>query len=129
MAAKDSMIEPASGCAGGCLSIGTYILAGLAGLATLIGAIRLGPIDLGRTVYNQVIGDTPALKYQLTDYVRTGIRKKHQALTPSHIEAILADELGVPGAHRDAARVNPEVVSIERLWDAAEEHAKSFYQQ
>jgi hypothetical protein len=70
-------------------------LAPAVGIAGLVATLMLGPIDLGRSVYNQIIGDTPILKRELLDYSRRDILN----------------------------------VSIEKLWDASEDHARSLYQR
>src|SRR3989344_6031642 len=44
------------------------------GIAGLVATFALGPIDLGRSVYNQIIGDTPVLKQELLNYVKRNYR-------------------------------------------------------
>jgi len=98
-------------------SSGLGCLGPFVGIAGLVATLSLGPIDLGRSVYNQLIGDTPVLKQQLINYC-----KRH-----SGDEAVLADTLGYRlGAEEN---INPQKVSIEALWDAAEVFAPSVYQQ
>lgn len=98
---------------------GLSILYGIAGLATLVGVLRLGPVDLTRTVYNQIIGDVPALKRDLVEYAKGGIKREkfQRDAQESAIENMLAIELGVDS---EVLRNDPNQVSIERLWDVAE---------
>src|SRR3989338_8030503 len=63
----------------GCLTI-------LAGIATFVATFSLGPIDFGRSVYNQIVGDTPVLKRHLVDYVRQGIQNQLQKQNVNQIE-------------------------------------------
>ena len=85
----------------------------------------LGPIDTGRSVYNQIIGDTPALKRQLLDYSRQGIQEMDRNITPQETERKLARELEYKlGADE---KIDPLKVSTEKLLDSSEEYAKSFY--
>jgi hypothetical protein len=101
-------------------------LAPAVGIAGLVATLMLGPIDLGRSVYNQIIGDTPILKRELLDYSRRDIQSKNRQYTPQQVETALADELGYS---LDGDRIHPLDVSIEELWDASEDHARSLYQR
>lgn len=114
------MSENSSGSGLGCL-------APAVGIAGLIATFMLGPIDLGRSVYNGIIGDTPVLKEQLTDYVRRDIKKRNPSWTESQIEGALARELDY--SFELNPKVNPQKVSIEYLWDSAEDHARSGFQR
>ncbi len=105
---------------------GLGVLYAMAGISALVMMFRLGPMDSARTVYNQIIGDVPAIKRQLTDYARKGIQKENQEKQPGEVEKILAQELGIP---YDGNKINPNEVSIEQLWDASEDHARSWYQR
>ena len=100
------------GCLGcvGCLAS----FAAIAGIA--VASAIMGPIDLTRTVYNQLTGDTPLLKRELLDYSRKDTN-----------ETTLAAELGYrlpEGEH-----INPQQVGIDELWDTAEDHAQGLYDQ
>ncbi|MBI4147922.1 hypothetical protein HY490_01395 [Candidatus Woesearchaeota archaeon] len=97
------------GCVG-CLAS----LAGIAGIA--VASAIMGPVDLGRTVYNQLIGDTPLLKREIVNYCRKDTN-----------EASLANELGYHLS--EGEQINPQDVDISTLWDASEEHAPSLYQR
>ena len=63
-------------------------LAPAVGIAGLVATLMLGPIDLGRSVYNQIIGDTPILKRESLDYSRRGIQKKDLQYTPQQVETL-----------------------------------------
>ena len=96
------------------------------GLAFTIGTFAVGPIDLPRTVYNTLVGDSSLLKSRLTEYVREGIRREKSALEPSQVEQMLGNELK---ASLENGSVNPESVAIERLWDSSEDYARSGYER
>ena len=102
---------------------GLGLLYGMAGLATIIGVLRLGPFDLARTVYNQIIGDTSALKRELVDYCREGIGKDNLNMPQSDIELKLANCLGVK-LTKDG-KIDSNEASIEELFDASEDYAHS----
>ncbi len=99
------------------------------GIAGFVATFALGPIDLGRSVYNQIIGDTSILKRELLDYSRRDIQIKNQKWNNQQVESLLADELGHPLYQLKEEKINPQDISIEKLWDASEEHARSFYQR
>ena len=105
----------------------------LVGIAGLVATFALGPIDLGRSVYNQIIGDTPILKRELLDYSRRDIQRKHLGYSALEIEAELANELCHTGytleINVDKDKIDPQEISIEKLWDASEDHARSQYQR
>ncbi len=109
------------------------VLGPAVGIAGLVATFALGPIDLGRSVYNQIIGDTPILKRELLDYSRIDIQRKHPDYSDLEIETELAHELGHTrytleldaGTHK----IDPQEISIEKLWDASEDHARSQYQR
>jgi len=101
-------------------------LAPAVGIAGLVATLALGPIDLGRSVYNQIIGDTPILKRELLDYTRRGIQRKNPNYNTQQVEKDLANELGY---RLDGDKIDPQDVSIEGLWDASEDHARSWYQR
>ena len=105
---------------------GLSILYSMAGIAAIVEVLRLGPIDLGRTVYNQIIGDTPVIKRQLVDYCRRDIQRRNPNYTTEQVDRELANELEY---RLEDGRINSQAVSIERLWDASEDHAKSWYQR
>lgn len=87
------------------------------GIAGLVATLMLGPIDLGRSVYNGIIGDTPVLKTQLLDYCRKDVRRKYDEKTT---EFVLSQELRYT---LDNKKIDPQRVSVEKLWDAVEEHS------
>ncbi|MBW3015551.1 hypothetical protein KY330_03955 [Candidatus Woesearchaeota archaeon] len=91
------------------------------GIAGLVATLSLGPIDFTRTVYNQIIGDTPVIKRQLVDYVRKNT-PHYSTMQALKAEYALAKEM--KAEVRDG-RINPDSVSIETLWDLAEDYAKS----
>ena len=95
------------------------------GTAFIIGTFTLGPIDLPRTVYNMLIGDTPLIKSRLTGYVREGIKRKYPALDSSEVEQRLARELDVR-LENDGV-VDPQGASMEELWDRSEDYPLSGY--
>ena len=99
----------------------------LAGAATLVATFSLGPIDFGRSVYNQIIGDTPVLKRHLTNYARKGIIRENPNLKKAGIELKLSNKLNAP--IRSDGTVDPLQASIENLWDASEDYASSWYQR
>ena len=37
------------------------------GIAGIMATFIMGPVDLSRSVYNQIVGDTPVLKRELVD--------------------------------------------------------------
>ena len=105
---------------------GLGCLATTIGIAGLVATFALGPIDLGRSVYNQIVGDTPVLKRQLLDYSRSGIQRENPGYSTQEIENKLRKELG----HKlDGEVINPQDVEIGKLWDASEDHARSFYER
>ena len=106
----------------GCLS--TIVAA-----STFVATFALGPMDFGRSVYNQIVGDTPVLKRQLVDYSRKDIAKAHPNYAPNDVEKALAGELGYSLPTGENAQIDPLDVSIHKLWDASEDHASSMYQR
>ena len=62
------------------------------------------------------------MKRELLDYSRRDIQKKNLQYTPQQAESALANELGY---NLDGDKINPLDVSIEKLWDASEDHARS----
>ncbi|PIN73771.1 hypothetical protein COV20_06140 [Candidatus Woesearchaeota archaeon CG10_big_fil_rev_8_21_14_0_10_45_16] len=101
-------------------------LAPAVGIAGLVATLALGPMDLGRSVYNQIIGDTPILKRELLDYTRRDIQRSNPKYTVQQVEGNLANELGYK---LEGDKIDPQDVSIEKLWDASEDHARSWYQK
>jgi len=101
-------------------------LAPAVGIAGLVATLALGPVDLGRSVYNQIIGDTPILKRELLDYTRRDILRSNPNYTAQQVEGSLANELGYKF---EGDKIDPQNVSIEKLWDASEDHARSWYQR
>lgn len=101
-------------------------LAPAVGIAGLVATLLLGPIDLGRSVYNQIIGDTPVLKIELLDYARRAIQRSNPEYTTRQVESSLASELGYK---LEGDKIPPQEVSIENLWAASEIHARSWYQK
>ncbi len=111
-------------------SSGLGCLSPAIGIAGLVATFALGPVDLGRSVYNQIIGDTPVLKRELLDYSRRDIHRKNPNYSLQQVETALASELGYNlGAVIQVDKINPQDVSIETLWDNSEEHARSMYQR
>ena len=110
--------------------IGYGCLGNLIGVASIVATFSLGPIDFGRSVYNQIVGDTPVLKRQLTDYVRRGIQNQLQKQNVNQIEierdleAKLSEVLNTPLKN---GQVNSQDVPISTLWVASEEYANSIY--
>ena len=96
------------------------------GIAGLVATLMLGPVDLGRSVYNGVIGDTPVLKQKLVDYSRRGIKRENPNYSAQEVERALAGELNY---RLSINNINPQEVSIEKLWDASEDHARSRYER
>jgi len=108
----------------GCLAIPV-------GLAGLVASFSLGPIDLCRSVYNGIVGDTPVLKEQLVDYVRRDIARRNHSLAPADVESRMAIELNYVGKLPETGevRLDSGKISIETLWNASEDHARSWYQR
>lgn len=102
------------------------LLAPAVGIAGLVATLALGPIDLGRSVYNQLIGDTPVLKRELLGYTRRDIQSRNPDYAAQQVESKLAKELSYK---LEGDKINPQDVSIEKLWDASEDHARSGYQR
>jgi hypothetical protein len=113
-----------SGSSGGS---GLGCLAPAVGIASLVATLMLGPVDLGRSVYNGITGDTPVLKEQLLDYSRRDIKRKNPNYTNQQAEVALADELHYK--FNGSTEINPQKVSVERLWDASEDHARTWYER
>lgn len=100
------------------------------GITALIGVLRLGPLDLGRTVYNQIIGDMPVLKRQLVDTFRNNYALREVGVLIINEEIQLGVERGLAlllAAELRDNKVDPQTASIEKLWDVAEDYAPSFY--
>ncbi|MBS3141524.1 hypothetical protein J4405_05275 [Candidatus Woesearchaeota archaeon] len=104
----------------------TGCLMSIAGVAALVALFRVGPIDLTRTVYNQIIGDGTVLKRELLNYSRRDIQRKAPGYTPAQIDSLLAPELN---AKIQDERINPLEISMENLWDASEEHARTGWER
>ena len=106
--------------------IGFFVpVIGIAGLVASI-FIGPGPIDLTRSVYNHIIGDTPVLKRELLNYSRKDIQIKNPKHTFQQVESSLANELNYK---LEGEKINHLDVSVEKLWGASENHAKSLYQK
>ena len=101
-------------------------LAPVVGIAGWIAILSLGPIDLGRSVYHQIIGNIHVLKRELLDYTRRDIQRSNPNYTAQQIESILATGLRYKLGED---KLNPQDVSLEKLWDASEDHARSWYQR
>lgn len=110
---------------GGSSSSGLGCLAPLVGIAGLVATFALGPIDLGRTVYNLIIGDTSTIKKELVDYSRRDLVKECPSYDLLTIERILAHEFKYK---LEGDKINPSDISMVKLWDASEDHAQSGYQ-
>lgn len=108
-----------SGPSPGCISV-------FIGIPLIIASFSLDPIDLCRSIYNGLIGDTPILKKELLDYVRKNYRKNEE-YTPKQRESNIANLLNYN--LNEGERIDPQQVSVERLWDAAEDYSESFYQR
>lgn len=97
------------------------------GIAGLVATFALGPIDLCRSVYNQIVGDTPILKRELVEYTRRSLVMKTERLDHlDDVEIQLRHELG---SVNKGEKVNPQDVSIGILWDAAEDNARTWYER
>ena len=96
-------------------------------IAALVATVSLGPIDFGRSVYNQLVGDTPVLKAQLVDYVRRGVRLEQTNYSQAALEGAVARELHYNLKGKE--QIDPTLVSIEELWDASERYAANPYEQ
>jgi len=118
------------GCVNGCALITWGVVAAAGALAA---SLLLGPVDFGRSVYNEMIGDTPVLKRQLTNYCRQGITRYYEDQTgsaetdPEQIERVLAREVGA--VYREGKKVDPTEAGTNRLWNCSEDYAKGFYDQ
>ena len=97
------------------------------GVYTLISTFTMGPIDFSRSVYNQLVGDTAAVKRQLVDYTRDGIRNEFPKLNQRELELKLANELGV--GLKEGEKIIPTDISASKLWDGSEDYAKNAWQQ
>ena len=108
-------------------SYGGSIVTGFIGACALLASLSLGPIDLMRSAYNQVIGDTPVIKARLVDYSRKGMRMENPKWDDATVEKYLAEELNV---RVDAdGKINPLEASISDLWDVSEDYSHSLWQQ
>ncbi len=131
----------------GCLTIPV----GIAGLAA---TLFLGPVDISRSVYNQIVGDTPVLKRELVEYCRRGVAQQYSTTPPSRslsrIEQRIKESQSPESSSKVALptkeqlerstaskleyklegdKINPAEVGIEELWDCAEDYAPSVWQQ
>ena len=104
-------------------SLSSYVLIA-SGLGLLIGSVDLGPIDLCRTIYNNIIGETPILKEQLANYCRRMIVENLGASSSKSRQ--IDDKITEMFYVRP---VDPSKISISELWDASEDLAPSFYQR
>ena len=130
------------------------VLSSALGLVGLVSLFALGPMDLCRTVYNQVIGDMPIVKRKLVDYVRedmsryvgsnidyetlgidenaedfdeTKAKKMINEARKKSIELKLSQELCAPIG--EDGKVDYNQASTTTLYDAAEDHAKNWWQR
>lgn len=128
---------------------GGSVAGAFVGACALVASFSLGPVDLMRSAYNQVIGDTPVIKSRLVDYCREGIKIKQPYLCEGQIELSLESELELnPNANvedikskicddyieqylaselnvnlNENGKINPLEASISDLWDASEDYA------
>ena len=87
----------------------------------LIPIFRMGPLDVSRTVYNFAYGDAPVLKQELLNYCRREIQRSSPDFTEAQVDNKLRTEL----MYEFNGAIDPSKVSIEFLWDAQEDFAKS----
>ena len=66
------------------------------------------------------------MKQQLLDSSRRDISRKNPNYSGAQVEKILADELNY---RLDGEKINPQTISVEKLWDSSEDHARSWYQR
>lgn len=102
------------------------------GALGLLATLSMGPIDFTRTVYNQIIGDMPVLKRELLGYCRDCARREYEPkaeLDTSErakvIEYSLAKEFDI--LYNGNGLINPNDVSIGKLWDYIEAHPKHWF--
>ena len=104
-------------------------------LAELIGSFTHGPIDLMRTSYNSLVGDSPIIKERLVDYVRRGIRhdvhkyERSESREEQLTESRLAKELGYNDNLPEGEKVDSSKIEMSVLWDAQEDQSRSFRQR
>jgi hypothetical protein len=104
------------------------VFSSVLGAAGIVALCTLGPIDLTRVAYNRALGDMPIFKSELLDYSRREMQTKYPMRDSATTEQVLAFELGYQDYHA-GERINPQKVSIGKLLDASEVHAKSWYQK
>ncbi len=88
--------------------------------------LSFGPLDLGRTLYNQLIGDMPVLKKKLVDFARRDVYRVNPDISPENVESILAKELR---SFTGKAEINPNEIPISDLWDLQENRSRTFKDQ
>ena len=98
----------------------------LVGLTAAVAAVRIGPVDGVRTLYDQLIGDGPLLKVELVDYCERALLREMAGAAPGDVQNELARRLGTS---LEGGRVVPAHVSTERLWDLSERLAPGWYER
>ncbi len=99
----------------------------LLGIVLSIGTYLLGPVDLGRTLYNTALGDTPIFKKELLDFSRRDLQRQNPSFNPQRIDNILSYEFNYDLKKEET--IDPQKVSTRKLLDASEVHARSWYQK
>lgn len=99
----------------------------------LCSVLILGPIDSARSVYNQIVGDTPVLKQQLVDYARKGLVREMSENGELALQGIeLEQKLGevLKAKYRTAdGMIDSQKTSIHYLWEASENYGTGFWSQ
>lgn len=105
---------------------GCGALMSVTGVAAVLFPLFYGPLDLTRTGYNYCTGNLSTLKSELLEYTRANVQRENPLNSPQEIESKLAASLDYK---LTSERITPGQVSIEKLWDASEDHASSLYQR
>jgi len=106
------------------MGLGKSIIGGCVGIAGLVGVLTLGPIDLPRTIFGVITGDIPALKQELVGYVSRDIKSRYPSFTQDQLDSVFCYKFDTPCDDG----FNPQDAGIIDLWDASEDHARSWYQ-
>ena len=119
--AKDNEYDSGDTLAAGiCGVISFGIISGVASL------LVYGPLDFTRTGYSYLTGNLPSLKSELFESTRADMRAENPSSSVLDLEKSLAQELRY---EFKGTLIDQKKVSMERVWDASEKHADSFYER
>ena len=88
----------------------------------IVASFAMGPIDLCRTVYNQMIGDTAILKTELVDHVRARIMQETPGLKAKQADLAVARDLDLALGKK----IDPQEIGTAVLWAGVEKHARGW---